>query len=49
MQKKLVLSFIIIPLAPDKGGALRYDPNLPASVCLDNDLKMLLRMRELLE
>ena len=40
---------VILPLAPDKGGALRYDPNLPASVCLDNDLKMLLRMRELLE
>jgi len=40
---------IILPLAPDKGGALHYDPNLSASVCLDNDLKMLLRMQDMLE
>ena len=40
---------VILPLAPDKGGALRYDPNLPASVCLDNDLRLLARMRDLLE
>ena len=40
---------IILPLAPDKGGALRYDPNLPASACLDNDLRLLTRMRDLLE
>ena len=40
---------VILPLAPDKGGALRYDPNLPASMCVDNDLRMLLRMQDLLE
>lgn len=40
---------VILPLAPDKGSALRYDPSLPASVCVDNDLKLLLRMRELME
>lgn len=40
---------VILPLAPDKGSALRYDPSLPAELCLDNDLKLLLRMRELLE
>ena len=40
---------VILPLAPDKGGALRYDPSMAASVCLENDLKMLLRMRELME
>ena len=40
---------VILPLAPDKGGALRYDPNLSASVCVDNDLHLLLRMRDLLE
>lgn len=40
---------VILPLSPDKGSALRYDPSLAASVCLENDLKLLLRMRELLE
>lgn len=40
---------VILPLSPDKGSALRYDSSLAASVCLDNDLKLLLRMRELLE
>jgi hypothetical protein len=40
---------VILPLAPDKGAALRYDPSLAASVCLDNDLKLLVRMRELLD
>ena len=39
---------IILPLAPDKGGALRYDASLPASACLDNDLRLLIRMRDLL-
>jgi hypothetical protein len=38
-----------LPLAPDKGDTLRYDPNLSASMCLDNDLTMLLRMRDLLD
>lgn len=40
---------VILPLSPDKGSSLRYDPNLPASTCLENDLQMLLRMRDLLE
>ena len=39
---------VILPLSPDKGDCLRYDPNLPASTCLDNDLKMLLRMRDMM-
>jgi hypothetical protein len=40
---------VILPLSPDKGAALRYDPNLPASACLSADLQMLMRMRDLLE
>ncbi len=40
---------VILPLSPDKGNCLRYDANVPASLCLENDLKLLLRMRELLE
>ncbi len=40
---------VILPLSPDKGDTLHYDPNLPAHQCLENDLKMLLRMRDLLE
>ena len=40
---------VILPLAPDKGAALRYDASMSASVCLEDDLKMLLRMRDLLE
>lgn len=40
---------VILPLSPDKGDCLRYDSNLPASACLENDLKLLLRMRDLLE
>lgn len=40
---------VILPLSPDKGNAMHYDSSLSASVCLDNDLKMLLRMRDLLE
>lgn len=39
---------VILPLSPDKGTALRYDPNLSASVCLESDLRQLDRMRELL-
>ena len=38
-----------LPLAPDKGDSLRYDPNQAASTCLDNDLKLLLRMQNLME
>lgn len=40
---------VILPLSPDKGDCVRYDPNLAASVCLDTDLQTLLRMRELLD
>ena len=40
---------VILPLAPEKGAALRYDASMPASACLEDDLKMLLRMRDLLE
>lgn len=39
---------VILPLSPDKGAALRYDPNLSASMCLESDLQQLHRMRELL-
>ena len=38
---------INLPLAPDKGDALRYDPSMTASVCLENDLKLLLRLQKL--
>ena len=40
---------VILPLSPDKGSCLSYDPNLPASKCLDNDLLTLVRMRRVLE
>lgn len=40
---------VILPLAPDKGRCLTYDMSLSASQCLENDLKMLLRMREMEE
>ncbi len=40
---------VILPLSPDKGGSLRYDPSLTASFCLEHDLKLLLRMRDLME
>ena len=40
---------IILPLAPDKGSAMRYDPNATAEACLDHDLELLLRMRNLQE
>ena len=40
---------VILPLAPDKGAALHYDASMAASACLEDDLKMLLRMRDLLE
>ncbi|MCI8398453.1 MAG: cytidyltransferase-related domain protein [Oscillibacter sp.] len=37
---------VILPLSPDKGLALQYHPNLPASACLESDLRLLHRMRE---
>ena len=40
---------VILPLSPDKGAALRYDPNLSASVCLESDLRQLDRMKRLME
>ena len=32
---------VILPLCPDKGECVSYDPNLAASVYLENDLQML--------
>ncbi|MCI8687928.1 MAG: cytidyltransferase-related domain protein [Lawsonibacter sp.] len=37
---------IILPLCPDKGMCLRYDPTLSASVYLKNDLEQLLRQNQ---
>ena len=34
---------VILPLCPDKGSCLQYDPNLAASVYLENDLEQLMR------
>lgn len=34
---------IILPLCPDKGTCLNYDPTLAASVYLENDLEQLMR------
>ena len=34
---------VILPLCPDKGTCLGYDPSLAASVYLENDLEQLLR------
>ena len=34
---------VVLPLCPDKGECLHYDPNLAASVYLENDLEQLLR------
>lgn len=52
-SRNLILSrlseAVILPLSPDKGAALRYDPNLSASVCLESDLRQLDRIRELLK
>ena len=40
---------VVLPLSPDKGSCMHYDPSLPASVFLQNDLEMLLRMRNVLQ
>ena len=37
---------VILPLCPDKGTCLHYDPNLAASVYLENDLEQLLRQHQ---
>ena len=34
-----------LPLCPDRGSCINYDPNLAASVYLENDLEMLYRSR----
>jgi len=34
---------VILPLCPDKGACMSYDPNLAASVYLENDLELLMR------
>ncbi|RKI64650.1 cytidyltransferase-related domain protein [bacterium 1xD42-67] len=37
---------VILPLCPDKGTCLHYDPNLSASVYLENDLEQLMRQNQ---
>lgn len=37
---------VILPLCPDKGTCLHYDPTLSASVYLENDLELLLRQNQ---
>ena len=39
---------IILPLCPDKGECMAYDPALNASVYLNNEIEMLLRSRRML-
>ena len=52
-SRNLILSRLTeavnLPLAPDKGDSLHYEPNQAASTCLDNDLKLLRRMQNLTE
>lgn len=38
---------VILPLCPDRGECVNYDPNLAASVYLDSDLEMLYRLSRL--
>ena len=38
---------VIAPLCPDRGSAVNYDPNLRASMYLDNDLEQLYRIRKI--
>ena len=40
---------VVLPLSPDKGRSLRYEPNLPASECIQADLELLLRMQDVME
>ena len=40
---------VVLPLSPDKGRGLRYDPNLPSSECVQTDLAQLLRTRDVME
>lgn len=39
---------VILPLCPDKGDCVNYDPNLAASVYLENDLQMLYRLQKMM-
>ena len=36
-----------LPLCPDKGGCMAYDPNLAASVYVENDIEQLMRMKRM--
>ena len=36
-----------LPLCPDKGGCMAYDASLAASVYVENDIEMLLRMKRM--
>jgi nicotinic acid mononucleotide adenylyltransferase len=36
---------VVVPSAPDRGECVEYEPGLAATVYLDNDLKMLYRMK----
>lgn len=36
---------VILPLCPDKGGCMAYDPSRAASTYLDNDIEMLKRLK----
>ncbi len=38
---------ILSPTCPDKGNFMRYDGNLPASTYVENDIRQLIRMRNL--
>ncbi|MDR2712168.1 MAG: cytidyltransferase-related domain protein [Clostridiales bacterium] len=48
-ERNLTLSHLSeavrLPLCPDKGDCMAYDPNLAATVYLENDLEMLERLR----
>jgi len=52
-ERNLTLSHLSeavrLPLIPDKGNCMVYNPNLAATVYLENDLEMLSRMRALIE
>ena len=36
---------VVLPLCPDKGGCMAYDPSRAASTYLDNDIEMLKRLK----
>lgn len=51
--RNLILSHlgeaVILPMSPDKGNCLHYDPLMLASGCIENDLQLLARMEQILE